>query len=359
MRLSFHWRLIQGGEKFDMTMARQVALRAAGLPDFEAQADFCREAERCGIESLLVDISFAKPDPITLSTALGLSTDNIHFMVAARSGLLSPTFFVQQINTFSALTSGRVCLNVVAGHSPEEQKYYGDFLAHDERYARTEEFLAICHAFWAQSGAVNFHGKYYRVEEGKLNTPFVSPARASPKIFIGGNSNAARDLAIRQGSCWMRLCDTPEKVREQGRPVLAAGKEVGLRLSVIVGSTHAEAVGMAATLVRGIAPASQERAFLKEFTRRSDSESIKSTYELAETEWLTPYLWTGAVRSHGAPAIALVGTPAEIATAIMEYRDAGVSQFILSGWPKREAMISFGTTVLPLVRQLERERGDV
>ena len=42
------------------------------------------------------------------------------------------------------LTGGRVSLNIVAGHSPDEQRYYGDFLTHDERYERTDEFLTIC-----------------------------------------------------------------------------------------------------------------------------------------------------------------------------------------------------------------------
>jgi alkanesulfonate monooxygenase len=55
-------------------------------------------------------------------------------------------------------------LNIVAGHSPLEERYYGDFLAHHERYARTEEFLTICHAFWKNDGSVNYCGKYYRIE---------------------------------------------------------------------------------------------------------------------------------------------------------------------------------------------------
>ena len=45
----------------------------------------------------------------------------------------------------------------------------------------------------------------------------------------------------------------------------------------------------------------------------------------------------------------------DVAAAIMEYERAGVSQFILSGWPKAEEMIFFGERVLPLVRALERE----
>jgi alkanesulfonate monooxygenase len=72
------------------------------------------------------------------------------------------------------------------------------------------------------------------------------------------------------------------------------------------------------------------------------------------TEWLTPVLWTGLVRSHGAPAVALVGSPDEIADALMSFAQAGVSQFILSGWPKSDSMKFFGEEVLPRVRRMER-----
>ena len=62
---------------------------------------------------------------------------------------MSPVTFVQQLNTLSNLIGGRFALNIVAGHSPEEQRSYGDFLDHDRRYDRTDEFLAVCRAFLA------------------------------------------------------------------------------------------------------------------------------------------------------------------------------------------------------------------
>jgi alkanesulfonate monooxygenase len=44
-----------------------------------------------------------------------------------------------------------------------------------------------------------------------------------------------------------------------------------------------------------------------------------------------------------------------VASAILEYKRAGVTHFIFSGWPKLEAMLRFGREVLPLVRELERK----
>ena len=87
--------------------------------------------------------------------------------------------------------------------------------------------------------------------------------------------------------------------------------------------------------------------------------AFRSTYGLAESapEWLTPYLWTGAVPVLGAPAISLVGGPEEIAEALFAYREAGVTQFLFMGWPDDEAMSFFGREILPLVRRRELQEG--
>ena len=348
MALRFHWRMLQGGDRPGTGPSSERVDRAAALPDLEAQIDFCRRAEECRIDSLLVDINYGKPDPMVLSLALGRMTEKIKFMVAYRPGLMSPTLFVQQVNTCSALTGGRITLNIVSGHSPKEQRYYGDFLSHDERYERTDEFLSVCHAFWKRNGAVNFDGKYYRVEEGQLNTPFVSEERTRPEIYLGGSSEQSRNVALKHADCLVRFADAPKKVKEQIRPVLESGTEVGLRLSVITRPTRKEALRAARALIES-APIESRRADEKRFVTGSDAVSMKKTFELAQDEWLTPCLWTGAVRSFGAPALALVGTPEEVASAILEFEEAGVSQFILAGWPKLDEMIIFGKEVIPLL----------
>lgn len=353
--LRFHWRLPYAGETGGMAMADQAAASAIGLPDPNGQIEFCRHAEESGIDSLLVDFGFAKPDPMLLAAILGQGARKIKFILAYRSGLFSPAVFVQQLNTLSALINGRLLLNIVAGYSPEEQRGYGDFLSHDERYERTEEFLAACRAFWNGEAEVNFNGKHYRIEKGKLKTPFVSPDRSSPEIIIGGGSAQAQRLALREGTCWMQLADAPEKVRAGISTVLESGVEAGLRLCIIARPTHDEAVEATRSLIGGEHHARKldgQTAFIQ----KTDSVSFKAAYQRGDTEWLTPNLWTGAVRFQGPTAISLVGSPAEIADAIMGYKEIGISQFIISGWPKLNEMIYFGQEVLPLIRQRETER---
>lgn len=355
MALKFHWRLLQGGERSAITRASGSSSSSTGLPDLEAQIDFCRKAEQVGIQGLLTDFGASKPDSILLATALGLATTKIEFIIAYRSGLIMPTSFVQQLNTLSALIGGRLSLNIVAGHSPEEQAYYGDFLPREQRYARTAEFLELCLALWRRNGPVTYDGRFYQTRDTRLNTPYVANQRTFPEIFIAGGSNEAQELAIRCGTLWMRMGDTPENLRESNQKVLSAGKEIGLRMAVIARPTHDEAVQAAHELVASLDQSLQESHKESEFVKKSDSVSIKAIYRMAdENEWPAPYLWRGAVRTHGPATVCMVGSPEELACAFMEYKQIGITQFILSGWPKLEEMVYFGTHVLPLVREKER-----
>jgi alkanesulfonate monooxygenase len=262
---------------------------------------------------------------------------------------------VQQINTLSALTNGRVCINIVTGHSPHELGYYGDFLEHDDRYQRTDEFLSVCRAFWKRDGEVSFKGSHYEIRGGRLNTPFVSPDAAVPEIFLGGNSELAEQLAIKHANCLWRFADTPENLRQGVPQVTRLGTEVGLLVSILARPTREAAVDASYSMVKTL---SAKQQFGKEFALRTDSVAYRSTLELAEknkSEWLTPWLWTGAIPYLGSPAIAFVGSPEDIASAIMQYKSIGISQFLFMGWPDLDEMTYFGREILPLIRAREQE----
>jgi alkanesulfonate monooxygenase len=349
-RLRFHWSLSAAGDPMRAARAR---VDLSGVPDFRAHVEFCELAQRSGIESLLTAFGFHRPDPIVLATALGMATDAITFLVAVRSGISSPTAFVQQVNSVSVLTGGRVSLNVVGGHTPEEQHYYGDFLAHDERFERTDEFLTVCRALWAGGDPVTFHGKHYRIEGARLKTPFLAPGRTAPEIYLGGSSPAALRLAARHADCLLTVPDAPDRLAERVRPVLEGGTEVGLLVSLIARPTRDEAHAAAGELLARVSQGA--RKVHREFSKRSDSVSWTSVLGQAETEdeWVTPTLWTGAVPFLGAPAMALVGGYDDVADAICEYRDRGVSQFLFLGWPDPDEMAHFAAGVLPRVRRRE------
>jgi alkanesulfonate monooxygenase len=326
----------------------------AALPDMEGWVRFARSAEEAGIESVLLSFSRYEPDTFAIACAVGRDTTKLKFIAAYRTGLMQPATFVQQVNTLSGLIDGRIALNIVAGSSTAEQRGYGDFLEHDERYARADEFLAVCHSFWRNDGDVTFDGKYWRVEQGRLLTPFVAPDRSAPEIYVAGHSEQAQQLALSRGSCWMRLIDTPEKLRAAVGRFRGHGVEVGLRLCVICRPTREEAVEAARSLLPDEEIEKQERGILT----RSDSQTLKQALAAADNVgWLNQNLWAGLVPYYGSSAITLLGSPAELAEIFLEYGRIGVTQFIISGWPKLDEMVIFGREVLPRVREAEWNLG--
>jgi len=336
-------------------VATTKASSPAALPDMEGWTRFAHCAENAGIESVLLSFSRYEPDTILIAGAIGQVATKLKFIVAYRMGLMQPATFVQQINTLSGVIGGRVSLNIVAGSSAVEQRGYGDFLDHDERYARAEEFLSICRAFWANNGDVNFTGKYCHVEKGKIYTPFQAPDRTAPEIYVSGHSEQALHLAQTQGSCYLRLIDTPEELSSAVSNFRSNGIEVCLRLCVVCRPTHEEALAAAKALLPSEEIGREERGILT----RSDSTVLKDALAAADNVgWLNKNLWAGLVPYYGSSAMTLVGAPQDLAQAFLEYKRIGITQFIISGWPKLEEMMIFGREVLPLVRALEQQAND-
>ena len=80
--------------------------------------------------------------------------------MAYRPGLVPPTLAAQQAATFQRFSDGRLLLNVVSGGGDSEQRRFGDWLNHDERYSRTGEFLKIVKSIWG-SDSFDYDGEYY------------------------------------------------------------------------------------------------------------------------------------------------------------------------------------------------------
>ncbi len=346
----FHWSLSQVGDPYRRAQSTQ---KMAGLIPLEEQLAFCSQAEALGMESLLIAMSFSRPEPLVLATVLAMETQHLKFMIACRPGLVSPAFFVQQVNSLSQLTQGRIHLNIVSGHSPQELGYYGDFLAHEQRYARADEFLEVCRTFWQGQESVDHAGRFYRITQGHCHTPFYG--NNIPQIYVGGNSYHAVDLASRHADCLWCFPDEEEKLASTAAQLQQQGRELGLLVSLLARPTTEQAHEAAAAL---IAPFGEDARRVQEgFAQRADAKGFQQTYHRAmsaRSPWLASCLWTGAVPYLGAPAIALVGSYVEVAQALLAYKKLGIAQFLFMGWPDLDELRLFGEQVLPLYRELER-----
>jgi alkanesulfonate monooxygenase len=359
MNLRFHCMLPKGGELGVETAAATAAFRArcyertssAREPDMVGWTKFAHHAEEAGIDSVLISCGPYEPDSLLTACSLGRETGRLKFIAAFRSGWMQPTTFVQQFNTLAMLTSGRVALNMVAGSSTEEQHTYGDFLAHDERYARAEEFLAVCNAFWRGQEQVDFTGAHYCVERGILHAPFHASGRSRPEIYVSGHSDQAQRLACSQGTCWLRVVDTPEKLK----PVVARFREQGIEVCLRLGLVCRETRDLAMRAAKALLPENHTGRRQAPIMSKDDSKMYR---EAARTDgddaWLNDTIWAGLVPFYGPVWTSLVGTPEVLAGAFLDFKEIGITQFIISGCPELHELATFSREILPLVRKAER-----
>jgi alkanesulfonate monooxygenase len=250
------------------------------------------------------------------------------------------------------MSGGRLSLNVVAGGDAAEQRAYGDFLTHDQRYTRTGEYLEVLRKAFAGK-AFDHHGEHYRVERGGLRTP-LDPA---PPIYLGGASPAAEAVAARLADSYLLWGEPPAAVAERVARIrsLAArhGREIsaGIRLHVIARETSEAAWAEAGRLLDGMSPeriaATQARFAGMESVGQARMAALHSGS--AERLEVSPNLWAGIGLVREGAGTALVGSYTEVAERISEYAALGLDEFILSAWPHLEEAYRVGERVLPLV----------
>jgi alkanesulfonate monooxygenase len=126
------------------------------------------------------------------------------------------------------------------------------------------------------------------------------------------------------------------------------GIEVCLRMCVICRPTRQQAIEAAESLL----PDSDLGQYERSVAVKNDSQMYKEASEV-ENNWLSPLLWTGFVPYYGPVWTTLLGSPDDIAGSLLEYKEIGVTQFIMSGWPELDEVMTFGSEVAPRVRRAE------
>ena len=163
-----------------------------------------------GFEAVLTPTGTWCEDAWLTTVALAQHTERLKFLVAFRPGLISPTLAAQMAATYQRVTRGRLLLNVVTGGDSAEQRRFGDRLDHDQRYARTDEFLSVVRGVW-RGEPYDFHGAHYEVDGGLTSLP-PDPV---PELFFGGSSPAAGPVAARHADVYLTWGEPPAQVKEK------------------------------------------------------------------------------------------------------------------------------------------------
>ncbi len=374
MSLVFHWflptsgdgrRVVGRGHSIPLTGPTAGRSNAAGAraatrpPDVDYLGQIARSAEQLGFTGVLTPTGSWCEDAWLTTAALVSQTRRLKFLVAFRPGFLSPTLAAQMAASYQRISGGRLLLNVVTGGEESEQRRFGDFLSHDERYARTAEFLDIVRGAWSGQ-PYDFSGDHYKVEGATV----LSPPRLVPDIYFGGSSQAAGPVAARYVDVYLTWGEPPAdvaaKIAWMRELADAAGRTLrfGIRLHVITRDTASEAWAEADKILADLTP--DEIANSQLTLAKSSSvgqQRMVSLHErfraggAASDLEIYPNLWAGIGLVRAGAGTALVGSHTEVADRIEEYAELGIDEFIMSGYPHLEEAYWFGEGVLPELRR--------
>ncbi|NGN41613.1 FMNH2-dependent alkanesulfonate monooxygenase [Mesorhizobium sp. CGMCC 1.15528] len=321
-------------------------------PEFGYFKEIAQAVDRLGFPGVLLPTGQSCEDSWITATGLAAHTERLKYLVALRPGVVSPVFAARQTAALDRLSNGRLLLNVVVGGNPTELAGDGVFLPHDERYAQADEFLKIWRAL-VSGEQVNFDGKYYRVENGRLD---LLPVQERPPLYFGGSSDAGQDLAAEQVDMYLTWGEPPalvaEKIASARRKAALKGRKLrfGIRLHFIVRETEEEAWAAADRLISRITDAQIENAQAR-FLKEMDSVGQRRMAELhggrRDRLLVGPNLWAGVGLVRGGAGTALVGTPDQVADRIREYQDIGIDTVIGSGYPHLEEAYRVAELLFP------------
>src|SRR5208282_6338941 len=134
---------------------------------------------------------------------------------AVRPTFHLPALLAKQAANIDHISNGRLTLNVFSSWWADEAKMYGvHFEQHDDRYARTSEWLDVLDGVWSEP-TFSFSGKYYQVDNTVLEPKPV--ARPRPTLYAGGESEAAKELIAKKCDAYLMHGDPPERVGEKIR----------------------------------------------------------------------------------------------------------------------------------------------
>ena len=272
------------------------------------------------------------------STAAGLAavTQSLELMVAVRPTFHLPALLAKQAANIDHISGGRVSLNVVSSWWAEEAKKYGvHFDEHDDRYARTSEWLDVVDAAWKQDH-VSYSGKYYQVRDLVMQPKPVSKPR--PTIYAGGESEAAKELISQKCDAYVMHGDPPARIAEKIRDMSERREkknlgrmQYGVAGYTIVRENEAEAQEE----LRRITDVKQNAAGYNNYQQWLANTQLEHRVSLEEYSVSNRGLRSG-----------LVGTPQQVSDQIGEFERAGVDLLLLQFSPQLEEMDRFSELVI-------------
>lgn len=322
--------------------------------------DFARTHEAAGFDMVLTGYSSSTPDGFEIAGYAAAHTERLGYLIAHRPGFVAPTLAARKAATLDQLTNGRIALHIITGGNDIEQRQDGDWLDHDSRYRRTDEYLGVMRRIWTEVEPFDHDGEFYRLQAAYSQ----ARCRQYPHVplFFGGASEAALDTASRRADLFA-LWGEPrasiaERVADVRQRIMAVGRDPAeMRFSLsarpILAETEDKAWQRAEEILDRVQRATAGRITPGVPTRLQSEGAWRLLRFAAEGNVHDERLWMPIATASGASGstTCLVGTPQQVADALLAYYDLGCSAFIIRGFDPLADAADYGKELIPLVRE--------
>ncbi|MBE9604732.1 LLM class flavin-dependent oxidoreductase [Acetobacteraceae bacterium H6797] len=327
--------------------------------------------EYVGFDRALVAFHSNSAESILIGQHIAHITERLGLMIAHRPGFTAPTLAARQLATLDQFSKGRLAVHIITGGNDIELAQDGDHLTKDERYARTSEYLDILRREWTSEKPFDYEGKFYKVLGGYGD---VKPYRPEGvPVFFGGASAAAIPVAGKHADVYALWGESYEQVRELIARIRAAAAPHGrqprfsLSLRPVLADTEEKAWAKADDILarakalraaggNGRSPHNARSG--ASVTAPPNEGSRRLLAVAAQGRRVDKYLWTEIAALTGASgnSTGLVGTPDQVAEALLDYYELGISTFLIRGFDPLIDAIQYGRELLPRVRALVAAR---
>jgi alkanesulfonate monooxygenase len=317
--------------------------------------DFSRAHEGAGFDKVLVGYTATSADGFLISSYAAAHTERLGYLIAHRPGFVAPTLAARKAATLDQISGGRVSLHIITGGSDADQARDGDYVDHDTRYRRTDEYLGLMRRMWTEDRPFDHAGEFYRVTKAGSDVKPVQKPHVP--LYFGGASEAAHRIGARHCDVYMLWGEPLAAIRDRIAEVRAAAAGVGrdpreLRFSVSLRPIIAPTEAAAWAKARGIL----ERVNAKQGDRTlplPEAVGARRLVDFAQqAEVHDKRLWTPIAAAVGGAGntTALVGTPEQVAESLLDYYDLGVSTLLIRGFDPLADAAEYGRELIPLVR---------
>src|ERR1700733_8495241 len=341
----------------------EITARSGASFDKDYTLRLARAHEEHGWDRILFAYGSGAPDPNAAAAYVASKTSTLRLLLAHRPNVSYPTFTAKTFATIDQISDGRVTVHFITGGTDHEQQREGDYLTHDERYARTGEYMAIVKQAWTAREPFDHDGPHYTFADFVSDVFPVQTPR--PLLSFGGSSPAAYKTGGAEADIYCLWGEPLASTAAQIESVKAAAKAAGrtdvpkiqVAFRPIIAPTEqkawAKAHGIVSRIEDRVAANGDALSQRRPLKNPENTGSQRLLGLAGESGGFDRALWTRTAAATGGAgnSNALVGTPDTVARAILDYIDLGVDIISMRGYDLLADAIDVGRHVIPIVRE--------